>query len=282
MIMQRRSYPRKTLIEAFPDWKTRGIFAFIQNPPWANDTAVTATALDLDYFGNRSGSKQIAPIVNHLLSSGVVDDVASETLAQIIKMKFGDTWKRRWDAYHLQYQADKNYDVTESGSHGKTTSIQSTKTYNSGTSGTYQGSASESVMHGKTETTVARDSRTGSSGVYGFNTQEDSVPSNDSSGVVDYNATVTDGGSDSTNGSESGSNSTSHTGTDGENTTGSENGTNSVIKSGIFGGVSRQELISKELELWRKSFFEQVYEDVDSVLALPIYAAEESRYFIYL
>lgn len=280
--MQRRSYPRKTLIEAFPDWKTQGIFAFIQNPPWANDTSVTATALDLDYFGNRSGNKQIAPIVNHLLSSGVVDDVAAETLAQIIKMKFGDTWKRRWDAYHLQYQADQNYAITESGNHSKTTSLQSTKSYNSGTSGSYQGTASETVQHGKTETTAASDSRTGTSGIYGFNSQETSVPANDSSGLVNYNATVTDGGTDSTTGTESGSNSTTHTGTDGETSTGSESGTNSVVKSGIFGGASRQELISKELELWRKSFFEQVYEDVDSVLTLPIYAAEESRYFIYL
>lgn len=44
--------------------------------------------------------------------------------------------------------------------------------------------------------------------------------------------------------------------------------------SGLNGNTTRQDLIMKERELWRESFFEQVFSDVDSVLASLIYKRE--------
>ena len=45
-------------------------------------------------------------------------------------------------------------------------------------------------------------------------------------------------------------------------------------KQGLRGIYARQELIMKERELWKDSFFDKVYSDVDSVLASMIYQRE--------
>ena len=48
------------LIDLFPNWLTGGgIFVLFNNPPWVDD--VESSALDVEYFGNRSGEKLIAP-----------------------------------------------------------------------------------------------------------------------------------------------------------------------------------------------------------------------------
>ena len=51
------------LIEAFPEWKkNKGIFEYFPDPPWKD--VISSVELNLEYFGNISGSKGISPLVS--------------------------------------------------------------------------------------------------------------------------------------------------------------------------------------------------------------------------
>lgn len=62
------------LREAFVDWKIGyGIFEALSaigvDLPWAD--SVDSTVLDIEYFGNRSGGKFVAPVIMNLLGDEV-------------------------------------------------------------------------------------------------------------------------------------------------------------------------------------------------------------------
>ena len=65
------SNPVPLLREAFPDWKIGdGIFDALEEVgvmPW--NGLADSEALNLDYFGNHSGAKFVAPVVMHLIDS---------------------------------------------------------------------------------------------------------------------------------------------------------------------------------------------------------------------
>ena len=46
-----------------------------------------------------------------------------------------------------------------------------------------------------------------------------------------------------------------------------------TMRSGNIGVTTTQAMLKSERELWMWNFFDQVYKDIDSVLALPIYDA---------
>lgn len=87
---------------------------------------------------------------------------------------------------------------------------------------------------------------------------------------TDESRTTTHGGADTSrtvlDGADTASDTTEDTGSD----------TDEYTKhfSGLKGYTSRQELIERERALWRDSFFDKVYSDVDSVLASLIYKRE--------
>ena len=61
------------LIEAFPKWKeNKGIFEYFPDPPWKD--VISSVELNLEYFGNISGSKGISPLVSKMLTDGILED----------------------------------------------------------------------------------------------------------------------------------------------------------------------------------------------------------------
>ena len=91
-----------------------GIFEALQalDVPWK--TLDVSAALDLEYYGNVSGDKNISPLVNRLLGDSTnlsVNDV--DDIAEILFTMFGVNWGKQWETLSLEYSPIANYDMTE-------------------------------------------------------------------------------------------------------------------------------------------------------------------------
>ena len=326
------------LREAFPDWKSgSGIFsslAEVGEVPWADDAE--SEILDIEYFGNRSGGKFVAPVIINLLGDDEsLSDANRTILAKIIWTKYKEPWSRLWATNIVAYNPIHNYDMTEtrhleredsededetrtsvdSTTHGKKVddTITHGKTLNDTT--THGKTVEDSTDHGKTvasgrgtedassEITTHGKTIDAVDGLWGLNSGKDSKPSDKS--------TTVEGGSTSVTGqkSEGVSELTSEGGTTVETTT--EGGTTQQVqteggstrdvsqesgttrtdvtesnsrdlgaervedetlrRSGNIGVTTSQKMVASEREIWLWNFFDQVYKDIDSVLALPFY-----------
>lgn len=231
------------LNEAFPNWKAgKGIFDLIDNPPWAGE--MESTLLDLQYFGNHSGAKIISPLVNALLTSGVVSEADRQILANVISFKFKHNWARLWLTNDVDYNPIHNYDITEDITRATTGEItdsgEETTTPNTTTT----------VNHGRSDQSTEY--------IYGLNSQpSDNNPSN--------KEVSQEGGTTGT--TRTGTEKVESNSTRGE----TENETVNTKRSGNIGVTTSQKMVNEERELWLWNYFEQIFSDVDTVLAIPVY-----------
>ena len=245
------------LRDAFSNWKSgEGIFELFTSTPWGD--AMDSISLNIDYFGNHSGSKFVSPLLNQLLVDGELTSDAKAILAKIIEKKFRTNWERLWLTNSVNYTPENNYDYTETRtSQSDTTESQSiTDEASQKSSSTETKDLTDETTHGKTQdSTTAR---------YVFNSESEEP--------VDH-STSTEGGT--TTEKNSGTNSVETSGSDSNerNVTGSgtETETETIKRSGNIGVTTNQQLITEERELWLWSYFEQIYSDVDKVLTIPFY-----------
>ena len=213
------------LIEAFPKWKeNKGIFEYFPDPPWKD--AISSVELNLEYFGNISGSKGISPLVSKMLTDGVLEDSSRQSLALLISSKFKVNWMRLWNAEIAVYDPVHNYDMHEEG----------TKTGNNRN----ESQLTDETQHGRSNT--SRYSH------YGFNSQ--------SSNPSDEDVT-TEGGT--TNLNRNGS--VDYTINEGT----------TLHRYGNIGVTTNQQMIESERSIRMWNYFNSVYKDIDSVLAIRIY-----------
>lgn len=144
---------RKTLNQTIPNWKTNGIFAKLNsyNVPWKNE--VQANLLDLQYHGNHSGQKKIAPLVDSLLTDGVLTDTDLTTLAFVIYGMYSVQWSKLYATLKLQYNPIENYSMTETESISGTESATIANTTTGKTTTSNQIDTSNST-HGFNSTTA--------------------------------------------------------------------------------------------------------------------------------
>ena len=213
------------LIEAFPKWKeNKGIFEYFPDPPWKD--AISSVELNLEYFGNISGSKGISPLVSKMLTDGILEDSSRQALALLISSKFKVNWTRLWNAEIAVYDPVHNYDMREYGTRSGNNRNESHST--------------DETQHGRSNT--SRYSH------YGFNSQ--------SSNPSDEDVT-TEGGT--TNLNRNGSVDY----TIDESTT--------LHRYGNIGVTTNQQMIEAERSIRMWNYFNSVYKDIDSVLAIRIY-----------
>lgn len=213
------------LIEAFPKWKeNKGIFEYFPDPPWKD--AISSVELNLEYFGNISGSKGISPLVSKMLTDGILEDSSRQALALLISSKFKVNWMRLWNAEVAVYDPVHNYDMHEEG----------TRTGNNRN----ESQSADVTQHGRSNT--SRYSH------YGFNSQ--------SSNPSDEDVT-TEGGT--TNLNRNGS--VDYTINEGT----------TLHRYGNIGVTTNQQMIEAERSIRMWNYFNSVYKDIDSVLAIRIY-----------
>lgn len=263
------------LISYFPQYLDTGAI-FTQmvtlGAPWDSELG---KEMDDAYLSMYSGLK--TPSKFTVLHS--VDGVASaQSIAKLLWSMYGQSWKRFWDGYTIQYSPIDNYNVQETmqRTQNNDRDINKTTDTNSSVNGTAKDttdmseSANGSIQHGHVVQKTGNDTKS----VYGFNSQE-SVPSDVTSAT----------GTDTNSGTDTQTNTTDTTGTvdtvtsnttvgkitDVTSDTDSETENLQRTKTGNVGQNSYQELLRQEFDLWRWNFFTQVFEDCDKYLVLSVY-----------
>ena len=232
--------------EAMPDWMTAGIFTAISSGtyqvPWL--ASVDAASLDLDYHGNRSGGKEIAPIIDLMVGTRTsLTAVQISNLAKIITGKYGKSWTKEWSVYDLTYNPLNNATMEEH------TSVSGTNT------GTVQNS--DNYTHGEKIDRTSEATAEQTNGVYGF----------DSTSVSD---------ADKQNGTNNITEAETHSGSDVNSGTRTDNllhsETTEYTRAGSIGIITPQTMIQQERDVWMWKFFDDVvYPDVDRVLSITVY-----------
>lgn len=263
------------LISYFPQYLDTGaIFTQMATlgAPWDGEVG---KEMDDAYLSMYSGVKTASKFT--VLHS--VDGVASvQSIAKLLWSMYGQSWKRLWDGYTIQYSPIDNYNVQETmeRTQNNDRDINKTTDTNSSVDGTVKDTTdmSESVngtiQHGHVVQKTENDTKS----VYGFDSQE-AVPSEVTSAT----------GTDTNSGTDTQTNTTDTTGTvdtvtsnttvgkitDVTSDTDNETENLQRTKTGNVGQNSYQELLRQEFDLWRWNFFTQVFEDCDKYLVLSVY-----------
>lgn len=234
--------------DLYPNTLTEGIGLISQisslNVPWATEVAGYYQSLERIY-AIRSASKEI--VKNF-------EDIPEQFRAEVVVEMFREKWSKLWNIYKLEYNPLSAYKVVETGENS------------------VEKQSSDLHQYGKTQNEVSDDTGTvtdastsessTNAGLYGFNSQS-SVPSDTSAASASENSTETrdlnvtrsrtDGGSDTI---------------DREDTEVSEH---NITKEGNIGYSTPQKLLREELELWAMPFFQKVFDDIDSLIAIMVY-----------
>lgn len=116
------------LNDAFPNAFTGdGIFSEMLTPPWGSK--FTGTDLDLMFFSEH-GQKIISPLVEHFTPTDGTGMLEANRLkiASLLQSRFYDNWTQKFKILNIQYDLQKNYDITETETIGKTDSENVTNT----------------------------------------------------------------------------------------------------------------------------------------------------------
>lgn len=261
---------RKRLNDVFNDWiSTGGIFHELDSydVPWKSKEI--SPELDLQYHGNRSGQKIIAPLVNSILDGAETLTPLNKTLlASTVFSLFGDNWAKQWETLSFEYNPIENYRMVEN-----MTDDETVKTYGKTSTRT------DNLTHRKTGTeTDTIDDDTTMSGS-GSDTEEQKTHGfNSSSGVRSDDKENTKTATQSSN--RDSETETTYNTTDAETGTQSfaDGGTDTethnyeLTRSGNIGTLTTQQMIRSEREIWMWNFFETVvFPDIDRVLTISIY-----------
>lgn len=228
------------LREAFPDWKIGdGIFDALESLdvdlPW--EDSVESTVLDIEYFGNRSGGKFVAPVIMNLL--GDEEELLESDrilLARIIWTKFGEPWKHLWETNVVAYNPIHNYNMTDRRELSKGESEAKVG----------HGSSVDTTTHGRTNEVQEN--------VAGINNTNNKGKLADVSTSQEGGTTVVQDVNDRK-----------------DDSVRATNEVETTTRSGNIGVTTTQQMILADREVWKWNFFDQVYKDIDSVLSLPFY-----------
>ena len=290
----------KSLISVFPDnFITDGIFTKLDelNVPWKG--TVSKESLNIDYYGNRSGNKNISLMIERIL--GNRDKLSNDEIniiAKMLKEKYSLSWKNAWDAMIAEYNPIHNYDrkenetivETKEGTKNATDNVSGTNTGTITKEGTDTGSTTTSKSGSDTLTNKGTESNSGSSNntddnnnsIYGFNSvsgvnsdnshstntgTDSNTLSIDTENKTTYNSTNTENKNNSNTETQTNNLQNTETRENSETTNDNNNITRQLNVSGNIGVSTSQQMIESELKLrFNWNYFELVYKDIDREL----------------
>lgn len=216
----------------------------IDYPEWLKDTD-TAQILDFAYHGNHSGNKFITNFISRFITDGYITDSSLKKISGIWFAINKANCERMWNSYKAEYNPIENYSMTENSENTKT-----------GTD-TYTLSGKETETSTGTQKVEGESSATGN--VFGYNSGNNGVPADSSSGETE--STRTD---DLTHEKSftNRQNETEYNTTDSIETT----------RSGNIGVTTSQQMLQSEIDLWQWNFYKDfLFRAVDTLLTLSIY-----------
>lgn len=248
------------LFDVYPNWLTDGgIFTDLSqytSVPWKNSENIDAFALDLDYYGNRSGLRYISKIIQKMLTENGLSTENRKNLCKIIYNRYGLAWNKQYNALLSEYAPLDNYNMieTEESNNTRTPDLQNNQTI------TDTGSVSQNVTDNDrksmTEVEVS---------AFNANNFTDS----------DKSTTTLSGGTTSETSFNNRKNSkiSSETGTEKTETN------RKLTRKGNIGVTTSQQMLQSELDLRMFDFFEHVFECVDNVLTIEAYGEESDKFY---
>lgn len=284
------------LNDVFIDWAGAGaIFmqlhhTFEQQYPWA------WVSNDFEYFGNRSGQKEISPLVENVMvkygkSTINYNSDAMEKLASVVNSRYGTKWKKLFNAMTAEYdvlsmsekmEETPNITKTNNITKNATETPDITKTNNTSKNTTETPNITTTTLN-KITTNIEEYSDGSSTGdIYGFNSTSP-VPQSDNS-ANSTRRTIADGENNKTDQTmtETGTrqNATEESYTEKEtgtrqnvaeeSYTENETGKRTTVRTGN-NGHTNQSILMEELKLWEWEFLKIVYADMDTLLTCPKY-----------
>lgn len=252
------------LTDIFPNWLSGGIFKELtnnHNVPW-KDSISDGSILDLEYYGNRSGNKIVAPLMYNLLDTktGEVKSENVTKLAAIIFYKYGTNWSQLAETLKASYNPIENYNMVEEeeGDFSSESGSDTTRTGN--VTNTKSGNMTQdNTKTGSTKTT---------NDMYAFNSTA-AVPTSDTTQTI-----LGDGAEDNTKTTYNNLTDTQSYNSVNDNVTGTASGDNhrKLTRSGNIGVTTSAQMLEGHNTFWGDwSFFEQVFADVDEVLTIPTF-----------
>ena len=291
------------------DVATNGIFTYIKStlsvvPEYLQNSEL----LNQDYYYRHSGNKSISPIVKHFLNdNGKLSSDSAATIARLIVNAYKDNWDKVYKALTIDYSPIENVDETlteTTDTTGKTTTSNSnthsgtdnhsyggsdTKT-NKGTDTNTQSGTDTTKNTGTTENKNVNNNGTSTTtrDIYGFNSDAESNADKEKTVV---NQTVTDTRTDNLtqtlehglsnkedidttetttyNNTDDETINITDSGSGNEDTTGNEK--HDLHRHGNVGVTTNQYMITEELKLRKNIFVNEMFADIDSYMALPLY-----------
>lgn len=291
------------------DVATNGIFTYIKSAlSVVPEYLQNAELLNQDYYYRHSGNKTVSPLVKHFLDDkGKLSSDSAATVARLIINAYKDNWDKVYKALTIDYSPIENVDETlteTTDTTGKTTTSNSnthsgtdnhsyggsdTKT-NKGTDTNTQSGTDTTKNTGTTENKNVNNNGTSTTtrDVYGFNSDTESNADKEKTVV---NQTVTDTQTDNLtqtlehglsnkedidttetttyNNTDDETINITDSGSGNEDTTGNEK--HDLHRHGNVGVTTNQYMITEELKLRRNIFVNEMFADIDSYMALPLY-----------
>lgn len=252
------------LRDVFDGWgEGNGIFSYLARAgemPWSEDSNVESSVLDLSYFGNHSGGKFCAPLIKILLDeNGKVPDSVRPTLAKVLVAKYLPNWTSLWRTNVASYDPIHNYNMYEERD------LTTTEDEEKVTDGTLLRTGTDTLQHGKAETTS--HGRTDETDLYkyGLNTGVNPKQSDKTVDTEGGQTVVTDSGSDVDTRNLTDKNDVSEV-LDNDGTEHEE-----IHRYGNIGVTTTQKLIQEERNLWLWNYFDQIFADIDREFALAFH-----------
>lgn len=236
------------LIDVFPRWATGGgIFTGLDSAPWS-ESVKTPLSLDIAYFGNRSGYKEVSPLLDKFCCYPFALEVSDENrqrILNVIEDVYMTDWTKLWEALQLEYNPISNYDSTEERTGWQ--QYGNTIEHQRGTTETTSGKAKS-----KNETKST-----------------DSVKAINSSDFADVSHA--EGESTTEQFKADNESEVKRTGSDTDKHTGQDDDYYKLTRKGNIGVTTTQQMLESEYELRKRHYFEQVFDDLDNLLTSPIW-----------
>ena len=137
---------------------------------WLDTT--NAPVLDLEFYLNQSGEKEVSPIIDKLLEQDKTEDEVLDIITNILVVKFSNKWNRIYETLSTEYDVFSDYKKTKEVN---TSVNQDTKTSSETTSSIY-GFNSESA--------IPKDTASGNSDVIQDSTENTANQKEDISGKI--------------------------------------------------------------------------------------------------
>ena len=235
-------------LEIYPD-SLSGVGLFHQissndSVPWANADESTKTALEIAY-GLHSGNKEV---LRNFAT------IADEKKPIVVIAMYLQKWERLWDDFIAEYSPLDPYHITETGSHTRNTE---------GSDSTEYGHKVEEIgTDTGTVGTQGTDNSSTNRNVFGFNSTEPVPAETGSTNSSDTSSETRD---------LSASRDTTHSGIDSKRVNEDENYNYNSDKRGSIGYFAPQDLLKKDIELWKATYFSVVFSDIDDLIMNKIY-----------